>query len=80
MARTPRGAHKVVAAICSGELGGGEKEWRWRGWRAPARAEVVVVVGCVATLTLLVLVFGGGTGSLTAFSSPRIELVKKPAD
>nr|CAB3502377.1 unnamed protein product [Digitaria exilis] len=55
MARTPRGAHKVVAAICSGELGGGEKEWRWRGWRAPARAEVVVVVGCVATLTLLVL-------------------------
>ncbi|CAL4967149.1 unnamed protein product [Urochloa decumbens] len=69
-ARSPRGAHKVG-------IGGGSKEWPWpwRGWRAPARAEVVVV-GSLAALALLVVAFGRGTGSLTAFSSPpRIEFV-----
>ncbi|CAN6253175.1 unnamed protein product [Urochloa humidicola] len=66
-ARSPRGARKV---------GGGSKGWRWQGWRAPARAEVVVV-GSLATLALLMVVFGGGTGSLTAFSPPGIEFVPK---
>ncbi|CAN6245991.1 unnamed protein product [Urochloa humidicola] len=64
-ARSPRGAHKVAI--------GGSKEGRWRGWRA----EVVVAVGLLGALTLLVVVFDGSTGSLTAFSSPGIELVRK---
>lgn len=89
-ARTPRGAHKV--AIGGGELGAGRndgdgsyKAWRWCGWRAPVRAEVVVV-GCLAlaTLTLLVLVLGvggRGGGSLSAFSPPKsTEFVQKPGN
>lgn len=56
--------------------GGSEMERRWRGWGAPARAEVVVAVGFLATLTLLVVGFGGGIGSPTAFSSPGIEFVQ----
>lgn len=65
-ARTPRGAHKVVAT--GGELGAGR-------WRAPARMEVVGVL-FLATSTLLVLGLGGG---LSAFSSPKVEFVRKPA-
>ncbi|WVZ73516.1 hypothetical protein U9M48_021814 [Paspalum notatum var. saurae] len=82
-APTPRGAHKVVAV--GGELGaarngdGGDKAWRWRGWRAPPRMEVVVAV-FLATLTLLVLGLGlGGGGSLSAFSPLKIEFAQKPA-
>ncbi|XP_062221907.1 probable fucosyltransferase 7 [Phragmites australis] len=74
-ARTPRGAHKV--AIGGGELGRGEKACRWPGWRATARAEVVVL-GFLATLALLVVMFGGGAGSQPAFASPRTEFVQKP--
>ena len=85
-ARTPRGAHKV--AIGGAELGAGRnadgcyKEWRWRGWRALARAEVVFV-GCLGILTLLVLLLGvvGGGGSLSAFTPPKTtEFVQKPGN
>ncbi|CAN6239328.1 unnamed protein product [Urochloa humidicola] len=67
-ARTPRGAHKVA-------IGGRSKEWRRQGWRAPARAEVVVL-GLLAAVALLVVAFGRGTGSLTTFSSTGIESVQ----
>ncbi|KAK8463201.1 hypothetical protein SEVIR_1G337000v4 [Setaria viridis] len=74
-------AHKVAAG---GELGAGrdrsgnEEAWRWPGWRAPARAEAVVVLGLLATFTVLVLAFGGA-GSQPAFpSSPRSGFVQKP--
>jgi hypothetical protein len=66
-ARTPRGARKV--AVGSGEPGGSDKEWRWRGWRAAARAGVVAAVGFLGALVLLVMVFGGRTGRMAAFSS-----------
>jgi hypothetical protein len=82
MARTPRtprgGAAHKVAIGGGGELGGSEKGWRWRGWRDAARAEVLVAVGFLATLALLVVVFGGGAGSLAAVSSPEIEFVQEP--
>jgi len=77
-ARTPRGA-RTVAVGGGGEPGGSDKEWRWRGWRAPARADVVAAAGFLATLTLLAVVSGGRTGSLAAFSSPGTGFfVQKP--
>ncbi|XP_040376584.1 uncharacterized protein LOC102712148 [Oryza brachyantha] len=70
-ARTPRAGARAV--VNGGEfggtvaVGGSEKTVRW-GWRAAAE---VAVVGFVATLTLLVLVSGGGTGSLvSSFTLP----------
>ncbi|TVU28625.1 hypothetical protein EJB05_20149, partial [Eragrostis curvula] len=74
-------AHKMV--IGGGESGGSERAW-WSTpvWRAPARAEVMIVVGFLATLALLALVFSGdgaGVRSLPATFSPlRTEFVQKP--
>ncbi|GJM86942.1 hypothetical protein PR202_ga02846 [Eleusine coracana subsp. coracana] len=64
-----------------GESGGSQMPWWCRPrWHAPARAEVVVVVGFLFAMALGALVFGGGgAGSLPAsFSSPRTEFVPKP--
>nr|XP_025878702.1 uncharacterized protein LOC4330824 isoform X1 [Oryza sativa Japonica Group] len=72
-ARTPRAGARN--AVNGGESGCcSEKAARW-GWRAPVE---VAVVGFVATLTLLVLLYGG-TGSLLSFTSPRTEFVQKLA-
>jgi cytochrome c-type biogenesis protein CcmH/NrfG len=72
-ARTPRAGARN--AVNGGESGCcSEKAARW-GWRAPVE---VAVVGFVATLTLLVLLYGG-TGSLLSFTSPRTEFVRKLA-
>ncbi|GJN22376.1 hypothetical protein PR202_gb09932 [Eleusine coracana subsp. coracana] len=80
-ARTPPGAHTTMV-IGGGESVGSEMAWWCRPrWHAPARAEVVVVVGFLFTMALCALVFsgGGGAGSLPAsFSPSRTEFVQNP--
>lgn len=73
-----------MMAIGGGDFGASEMPWWCRpGWHAPARAEMVVVVGFLFTLALLTLVFsgGGGAGSLPApFSPSRTEFAQKPGN
>lgn len=69
-------AHKAASAGRGGS-GGGEEAWRWPGWRAPARVELVVL-GFLATLTLLLLAFGGAGNQPAFSSSSRSEFAQKP--
>ncbi|CAN6245990.1 unnamed protein product [Urochloa humidicola] len=77
-------AHKVATG--GGELGSGRggsgngEVWRLPGWRAPARAEVVVL-GLLATLTLLLLALASAGRQPVLSSLPRSGLfVQEPGN